>query len=120
MLCSIFVRSKSLYQVADAVKEACKGFPVGRRARKVILQGEETKNPEEETETINIYVEFDRTLQLLFSVISLSDEIAAIHVLRDTEDLEFTEENAVADFIHDIIEFLLEKFGWDNVKWLLL
>ena len=120
MLCSVFVRTASLYRVAEAVKEACKGSSIEGRETMVILRGEEAENPEEETEAINVYVDFDGRLQLLFSVISLNEKIKAIHVLRDTEDFVVEGYITAADLVYDLIEILLEKFGWDNVKWLLL
>ena len=119
MLCSVFVRTASLYRVADAVKEVCEGFSVEGRKTMVILHGEDEK-PEEEREAINVYVNFDGELQLLFSVISLNEKIKAIHVLRDTEDFVVEGYITAADLVYDLIEILLEKFGWNNVKWLLL
>ena len=120
MLCSVFVRAASLYRVAEAVEEACKGSSIEGREAMVILRGEGAENPEEETEAINVYVDFDGRLQLLFSVVSLNEEIKAIHVLRDTEDFVVEGYITAADLVYDLIEILLEKFGWDNVKWLLL
>jgi hypothetical protein len=49
-----------------------------------------------------------------------NEEIITVEVLKDTEDFEVCTGYAVADFVHDVIEVLLEKFGWDNVKWLFI
>jgi hypothetical protein len=121
MICSIFVRSKSLQLVADAVKEACEGICVEEELRKVTLRGENVENPLEEEYAIDVYVEFDGTPELLFSIgKTRNEEIITVEVLKDTEDFEVCTGYAVADFVHDVIEVLLEKFGWDNVKWLFI
>lgn len=131
--CSIFVRSKSLRLVAEAVKEVCEGLCINDEVeivegkigitphlRKVVLRGENVENPLEEKYAIDVYVDFDGRPQMLFSIATINEEIKAIYLTKDISDVEYRTKYTAADFVHDVIETLLEKFGWDNVKWLFI
>jgi hypothetical protein len=122
-----------LHLVAEAVREGCEGLCIGGdveverekigitpHLRKVVLRGENVENPLEEKYAIDVYVDFDGRPQMLFSIATVNEEIKAVYLTKDISDVEHCTKYMVADFVHNVIESLLEKFGWDNVKWLFI
>ena len=116
---SIFVKTKNLHSVAEVVKETCSGFLIENTTRKVKLVGENVENPLEEKYAIDVYVEFGLgTLKMLFSVVKLNKKIVVIRALKRLGKTCSVTGDAIADFIAQLTEELIEKFGFDNVKWL--
>ena len=112
MVFTIFVKTKSLHTLAEVVRESCEGMLIDGRPRRVELRGENVKDVLEEQYAIDVFAEVmgEKEMQLLFSIATVNEEIKVIYVSYPETD--------VAYLVEFLIVNLLERFGWDRVKWL--
>ena len=113
---TIFVKTKSLYTLAEVVKTTCEAMPLYGRMRQVELRGENVEDLLKEPYAIDVYIEVKgkRKKKLLFSVATINDELKVIYV----SEIETENDFLLADFIESLIIQLLDNFGWDRVRWL--
>jgi len=122
---SFFVRTNDLKGVAEAVKEACEGETVDVEPANKIIEGKIAVYPVSRPTILKVESELSITVKTevevngerkivdAFSVFTVKEgEIIGVNTLLLEEDSDLD----VGSVCQSVYENLLEKFGWDNVK----